>query len=62
MSVPFNGRLRASAAQLRKAIASPTSSVLAYTCFCLLSLIYALCLVAMPDRIIERVAVLSRYL
>lgn len=56
------GRLHASALKLRNAIGSPTSGTLAYTCFCLLTLIYALCLVTMPDRVIERVSLLSRFL
>jgi len=53
--------LRQSALRLCKTIASPTSGTLAYTCFCLVTLIYALCLVAMPDRVIDRVSLLSYF-
>ena len=54
-------RLRQSALKLCKFVGSPTSGTLAYTCICLVTLIYALCLAAMPDRVIDRVSLLSYF-
>ena len=54
-------QLRESALKLCKLIGSPTSGSLAYTCFCLVALIYALCLATMPDRVLDQVSLLSYF-
>ena len=44
--------------RLRRTVASPTSAALAYTGFCLVTLLFALCLAKMPSIALERVAAL----
>ena len=48
-------RLRTAAARFQRFVASPTSAALAYTCFCLVTLFFAVCVEKMPTQVIERV-------
>ena len=48
--------------RLRRSVASPTSAALAYTCFCLVALLFAVCIVKMPSLAIERFAELRQLL
>lgn len=48
--------------RVRRTVASPTSGALAYTCFCLVTLLFAVCLVKMPLIALERVAELRQLL
>jgi hypothetical protein len=41
--------------RLQRFIASPTSGALAYTAFCLVTLLYAVCVAKMPLLVLERV-------
>lgn len=43
------------AERFRRTIASPTSAALAYTLFCLVTLLFAVCVEKMPLTVIERV-------
>ena len=44
---------------IRRKVASPTSAALAYTCLCVVMLLFALCLGTMPERIVERVVAVA---
>ena len=49
-------RLRGAMSRLRRSVASPMSAALAYTALCLVGLLYAVCLVKMPDVALERIS------
>jgi hypothetical protein len=51
--------LRLATALICRTVASPTSAALAYTCLCVVMLLFALCLGSMPERIVERVAAVA---
>ena len=55
ISTPEPARLRTAAQRFRRTIASPTSAALAYTAFCLVTLLFAVCLEKMPVLVLERV-------
>ena len=48
--------------RLQRAIASPTSGALAYTVFCLVALLFAVCVEKMPFVVLERAAHLCEML
>lgn len=52
---PPIGRKRTRAERLRRTIAGSLSGTLAYTCLCLVTLIYAVCIAKMPDQILAKV-------
>ena len=41
--------------RFRRTVAGRTSGTLAYTCLCLVTLIFAVCLEKMPEAVLERV-------
>ena len=55
-------RRRSAAERLRRSIASPTSGALAYTVFCLVTLLFAVCVEKMPFIVLERVAQIRQLL
>ena len=55
-------RRHSSMRRFQRAIASPTSGALAYTVFCLVTLLFAFCVAQMPLAVIERAAQLREML
>ncbi len=55
-------RRRTPMQRLRRKIASPASSALAYTVFCLVALLFAVCIEKMPSAVLERAAQLREML